>query len=294
MEPGFQIAQAQARRYESWTGLFMDGSARLLVAAAEIDRGDVVLDLACGTGLVTRRAWPLVGPTGRVVGVDVNGGMLDVARSTVDPSVELIEAPADDLPFDDGTFTQVICQQGLQFFSDPAAAGGEALRVLRPGGAFLASVWATPGKNPYIEIQLELLAGLDPALGSSLAGATPAAADEMLAATAASAGFVAIDITLIEHIAELPAIEDFFLEQTASTPWASTLDRLSNGEQRELASDIARRLDEYRTHDGTYRVPFCSYCLLARRGSKPSPSERHVQPTVMGYTGSWVFCRSRS
>lgn len=191
----------------------------------------------------------------------------------VDPSVELIEAPADDLPFADGTFTHVLCQQGFQFFANPAAAAREALRVLRPGGSLLATVWATPGRNPYIEIQLELLTGLDPALASSLAAATPPAADQMLTAAAESTGFVAIDITLLEHFAELPAIEDFFLEQTASTPWASTLARLSNGEQRELASEVARRLHMYRTHDGTYRIPFCSYCLVAKRDGKPLPGK---------------------
>ncbi len=148
----------------------MDGSAHLLSTGSSIGPGDVVLDLVCGTGPVGRHVADVVGRDGRVVGADINPAMLEVARERSPSTIEWVVAPARSLPFDDGTFTHVICQQGLQFFPDPVAATSEAQRVLRSGGSFVAIVWATPGHNPHIEHQLGLLAEQDPAVVDSARG----------------------------------------------------------------------------------------------------------------------------
>ena len=204
---GFQVAEHQARRYEAVTSVFMSGSAERLAATSGLQQGDAVLDLACGTGLVARSARPLVTNTGRVVGTDVNPAMLAIARSVgadVGAEIEWIEAPADAQPFDDGCFARVLCQQGLQFFPDPVAAITECMRVLSPGGQLHATIWATPGNNPYIERQLEMLALLDPGLVPALRGATPEQADELMLEWAATAGCVAASIDRIEHTAPIP------------------------------------------------------------------------------------------
>lgn len=133
MPAGFQLARHQATAYEAFTRVFMDGSARLLAEGALIYAGDVVLDLACGTGLVARHAAALISPDGRIVGADINPAMLDIAR-TYEQGVQWVEAPSDSLPFDDDTFTHVICQQGFQFCPDPVAAMREAQRVLNLSG----------------------------------------------------------------------------------------------------------------------------------------------------------------
>ena len=83
----------QATAYESFTRVFMDGSARLLAEGAGIRAGDVVLDLACGTGLVARHVVALVSPNGRVVGADINPAMLEVARGSIGHGVEWVESP---------------------------------------------------------------------------------------------------------------------------------------------------------------------------------------------------------
>jgi ubiquinone/menaquinone biosynthesis C-methylase UbiE len=238
-ESGFQIALRQARSYEEQSGLFMGPSAALIVEAMDIRPGDVFLDLACGTGLVARHAWDAVAPDGRVVGVDVNPAMLAAADSICSiPEIEWLEASADALPYEAESFTHAACQQGLQFFPDPAAAVREVHRVLRPGGSFMATVWATPGHNPYIETQLALLSQLDESVAGSAQRATPANAHEMLGTLATSAGFAESEVSLLEHTIEVADVESFFLAQTASTPWAPVIAAASPQERISLAADF--------------------------------------------------------
>lgn len=263
MPSGFQLARHQAIAYESFTRLFMEGSARLLAEGALIRSGDAVLDLACGTGLVAHHAAALVPPDGRVVGADINPAMLEIARSRIDDGVEWVESSCDDLPFDDDTFTHVICQQGFQFFPDAVAAMCETLRLLRPGGVLIATVWATPGQNPYIENQLELLAELDPSVAASVQGATPANADEFLASSARTAGFGEIEVTMLEHDVHIADFAPWFLAQTGGTPWGPTLAALSDARRRELTSAMASRIEPHASPDGGHRIPFRSHRLRA-------------------------------
>ncbi len=264
MPSGFQLAQQQATAYESFTRVFMEGSARLLAEGAQIHAGDVVLDLACGTGLVARHAVALLSPNGRLVGADINVAMLEVARASMEEGVEWVESPSDALPFDDDTFTHVICQQGFQFFEDPVAAMRETVRVLQPGGVLIATVWATPGQNPYIENQLHLLAEHDPSLATSVQRAMPAHADHFLRSTARAAGFHDCEVTMLEHHVEIADFEPWFLAQTGGTPWGPTLAALTDARRQELASAMAARMEPYARSEGGHRIPFRSYRLEAR------------------------------
>lgn len=271
MPSGFQLARRQAEAYDAHTGVFMDGSARLLATGAAIGPGDAVLDLACGTGLVARHAAPLVTAGGRVVGVDINPAMLTVARERDPDAVEWIEAPCDALPFGDATFSHVICQQGIQFFPDSLAALREVHRVLRPGGVVIATVWATPGRNPYIEHQLELLAELDPTVVDSVRRATPPMADLFLSTSATGAGFDAIEVALLEHEVRVPDLATWFLAQTGGTPWGPTLAALGHDDRAALATRMVTALAEYATSDG-HRLPFASHRLHATRPNDASPT----------------------
>jgi SAM-dependent methyltransferase len=125
---------------------------RVVVDLAAPRVGERVLDLACGTGIVARTVAPIVGASGTVVGVDILPAMLAVARSLPPPDGATIDwreqdATALDLP--DSSFDLVICQQGLQFFQDRAAAAAEVSRVLAPGGRFVAAVWQGIERQPF-------------------------------------------------------------------------------------------------------------------------------------------------
>lgn len=112
-----------------------------LLADVELRPGERVLDLACGTGIVARLAKLRLGASGKVVGIDLNPQMLAVARRA-DSSIDWREGDAGALPLREGEqFDVVLCQQGFQFFRDPAAAARQAHRALAKGGRIGASTW---------------------------------------------------------------------------------------------------------------------------------------------------------
>jgi ubiquinone/menaquinone biosynthesis C-methylase UbiE len=121
--------------------------ATALLDAAELHPGDRVLDVACGTGVVTRLAAERVGPDGAVAGLDITPAMLAVARSVPSSgaAIEWHEASAESLPLADGRFDVVLCSLGLQFVPDKASALREMQRVLGPDGQLaIATVGPTP------------------------------------------------------------------------------------------------------------------------------------------------------
>lgn len=126
--------------------------AKDLVQRVGLRRGHCVLDVACGSGAATRLVAERVGERGRVAGLDVNPGMLAVARSLSLPPggarIEWYEGSALSLPFPDGAFDVVLCQLGLQFVPDRPAALREMHRVLGCGGCIGASVFTPIDRNP--------------------------------------------------------------------------------------------------------------------------------------------------
>ena len=123
---------------------FGNAWVQALVRLAAPAEGERVLDVACGTGAVARFAAPLVGPTGLVTGLDLNAGMLDMARTMPVPKGAAIawqEGSAIALPFPNASYDLVCCHQGVQFFPDSPAALREMLRVLTPTGRLALGLW---------------------------------------------------------------------------------------------------------------------------------------------------------
>lgn len=112
--------------------------------------GDRVLDVACGTGIVARRAKERLGEAGTVIGVDINPQMLAVARH-VAPDIDWREGNAASLPLgDDEKVDVVLCQQGFQFFPDRVAAARQFRRVLAEGGRLGVSTWRPDEEYPVL------------------------------------------------------------------------------------------------------------------------------------------------
>lgn len=130
-----------------------------LLALAALTPGQRVLDLACGTGLVTLAAAASVGPGGSVLGTDLSGQMVAVARQrAADQQVSNVSferMDAETLDFPAATFDAVLCSLGLMYVPDPQRAVREWLRVLKPGGRVAIAVWgkrANCGWSPVFPI----------------------------------------------------------------------------------------------------------------------------------------------
>lgn len=149
-DPAYAMQQANfAEQYERVVvpPLFRPFAGELLERAA-VAPGARVLDVACGTGIVARLARERVGATGQVTGLDYSAQMLATARGC-ESTIEWIEGDAQALPFDPARFDIVLCQQGLQFFPDRAAAVREMRRVLAPGGRVVVATWNALPEIPF-------------------------------------------------------------------------------------------------------------------------------------------------
>ena len=123
-----------------------------MIELAEVRAGHRVLDVACGTGVVTRLVAARVGPSGRAVGLDLNPVMLAAARAGASKlDIEWVEASAQSIPLPDSGFDAVVCQQGFQFFPDKARALAEMRRVLVPGGRLTLAVWRSIEHAPAFQ-----------------------------------------------------------------------------------------------------------------------------------------------
>jgi len=143
--------------------------ARELMQRVPPKDGQHILDLACGTGAVTREVAQSGVTPGSLTGADMAAGMLEVARKrAADAGIAArwVEADALNLPFADGEFDLAYCQQALQFFPDPVTALGELRRVLKAGSGVAFCVSTDLSENPLLLAQstaLERYAGHDAA-----------------------------------------------------------------------------------------------------------------------------------
>jgi SAM-dependent methyltransferase len=127
-----------------------------VAAAAGIRSGDRVLDVACGTGELSRVVAEAVGPAGSVTGLDLDPGMLAIAARSA-PGIAWHRGIAERLPFRDATFDAVVSQFGLMFFQDRPRALREMWRVLRPGGRMAVAVWASLAETPAYAAEADLV-----------------------------------------------------------------------------------------------------------------------------------------
>lgn len=154
-----------AQLYEQYlVPMIFEPYARDLTERLALHHPSAVLEIAAGTGVLTRAMAGRLPDDVAIVATDLNQPMLDHAISigTVRP-VTWQQADAMHLPFGDGTFDAVVCQFGVMFFPDKAAAFAEARRVLRPGGTFLFSVWDRIDDNEFADCVTQAMADLFPA-----------------------------------------------------------------------------------------------------------------------------------
>jgi ubiquinone/menaquinone biosynthesis C-methylase UbiE len=148
------------QHYDQYLGpLLFEPYARDLISRLSFAAGDAVLELACGTGIVTRRIVESLPLGASLTATDLNEAMLAVAQRKVDSSEPVTWQTADAcaLPFGDDWFDTVVCQFGLMFFPDKPAALREVHRVLHPEGHFAFNVWDSLEQNPLGRIAHQVI-----------------------------------------------------------------------------------------------------------------------------------------
>jgi SAM-dependent methyltransferase len=211
-----------------------------------------VLDVACGTGAVARAAAQRVGASGSVTGLDLNAGMLAVARSLPAPpgaAITWIQRDATDTQLPAKSFDAVLCQQGLQFFPDKTAALRDLHRVLVSGGRLAISVWRTTGVyNSAVGKALAEHVGID--VASRFCASRDVPAGDELVRLAVAAGFQDVTLHVQQLIARLPAPAAFVPGHLAATPIASDVKAMSGPARAALGGAVARLLAAYAQGDG--------------------------------------------
>jgi ubiquinone/menaquinone biosynthesis C-methylase UbiE len=202
-----------AETYEQYLGpAIAHPWTRVLLEIAAPRPGERALDVACGTGSVARHVAPIVGAEGQVVALDINPDMLAVARALPAPAgatIEWLEGDAINLGLPNHAFDLVLCQQGLQFFSDRAAAVREMRRVLADGGRVAISVWQALERHPVYEALLEATARHLRSAVSTVDLSFSLWDAEELRALLSDAGFQQITITARSLDVRLPSPERF-------------------------------------------------------------------------------------
>ena len=144
--------------------IWFDSFAADLVQRLPERPADDVLEIACGTGLVTRRLRERLKPSVRLMATDLSKAMLDYARAKLEAcrNIEWREADALKLPFEDGEFGAVVCGFGMMFMPDRQAALKEARRVLTEAGILLFNVWDRIEENPHALVNAKVLEAMFP------------------------------------------------------------------------------------------------------------------------------------
>jgi SAM-dependent methyltransferase len=181
-------------------------------------QGDV-LEIASGTGRVTRHLRQRLDKRFKLVASDISQAMLELARKRVS-GVDFHEADAAKLPFADAAFAAVVCAFGVMFVPDKAAAFREARRVLREGGTFLFNVWDGLENNPHGRSTAELMEALIPGDPDLKGGAMPYLFNDRghIAKLLKSSGFEKERFEVVRIACTCPSARDFATGQIRGTP----------------------------------------------------------------------------
>jgi ubiquinone/menaquinone biosynthesis C-methylase UbiE len=145
-----------AAHYEKSWGKQLEPAQNLLLTMAMPRSGERVLDVACGTGLVTFRAADMVGPTGMVVGTDISDAMVDQCMRKAEAqglsNVTFARMEAEKMDAADAYFDAVLCGLGLMYVTNFAGAIEEMFRVTKPGGRAVSAVWGRRGACGWADV----------------------------------------------------------------------------------------------------------------------------------------------
>jgi ubiquinone/menaquinone biosynthesis C-methylase UbiE len=208
-------------------------------------RNGRILETAAGTGVVTRAMAKALPPEVEILATDLNQAMLDLAATRLqEPNVRWQQADAQALPFEDAAFDAVVCQFGVMFFPDKQAGYREALRLLKPGGRFVFSVWDRLEANPVSQAVSEAVAELFPDDPPRFLERVPfgyADADRILGEVE-RAGFERVEIDEVEKVSLAASPREPTIGLCQGAPLRSEIEARAPGRLDEITEKAARAI----------------------------------------------------
>ncbi len=206
-----------------------------------------VLEVAAGTGVVTRRLASVLPAAVSITATDLSQAMIDRAMHIgTGRTVEWRQADVMSMPFAPASFDVVVCQFGVMFFDPKRDAFAEVLRVLRPGGRFLFSVWDGLEANEFVDVVAHSLRGAFPDDPPTLIERVPHGYDdtEQIVADLRAGGFDSQpSIERIEYVSRAATAEDVATAYCAGTPIRGELERLRPGGLAEVVAIVTTALE---------------------------------------------------
>jgi ubiquinone/menaquinone biosynthesis C-methylase UbiE len=247
--------------------LFFEPYADDLVSRLPVHDGMRILEVACGTGILTRRLVDKLGGRGEIIATDLNEAMFANARKGLPKRGDAKWRHADgtSLPFETRSFDAVICQFGLMFFPDKAAGAREAFRVLKPGGIYLLNVWDSLEHNPVPRVTHETITGFfpdDPPKFYTVPFGyhDPAVLKSLLA----DAGFEVVRCERVAKEGRSPSAADAAAGLIDGNPVFGEIMQRRPGAVAEIKAALAARLAR-EWGDRPLRAPLQAVVIVARR-----------------------------
>ena len=211
-------------------------------------RSQRVLEIAAGTGVVTRALAARLPASTQIVATDLNEPMLNHAKTRLqDARVTWKQADAQTLPFEDQSFDAVVCQFGAMFFPDKVGAYKEARRVLKPGGRFLFNVWDKISDNEFADVVTQAVAEMFPDDPPLFLARTPHGHYDVarIRADLEAAGFSDIAVEAKDERSKAPSPRDPAVAYCEGTPLRNEIEARDKARLQEAtaraAEAIARR-----------------------------------------------------
>jgi ubiquinone/menaquinone biosynthesis C-methylase UbiE len=203
-----------------------------------------VLEIAAGTGVVTRAMAARLPASAHLTITDLNQPMLDQARSrqAADRRIEWKQADALALPFADQTFDAVVCQFGVMFFPDKVQGYREARRVLKPGGLYVFNVWDRIEDNEFADVVTQALATMFPDDPPRFLARTPHGHHdgEQIQRELNTAGFTDVSIEAVDHRSKAASPRDPAIAYCQGTPLRNEIEARGAGRLEEATNRAAQ------------------------------------------------------
>ncbi|MGE3154786.1 MAG: class I SAM-dependent methyltransferase [Nitrospiraceae bacterium] len=263
-----------AAGWEKWDEMFDRSMAFLnhrLVADARLRQGQQILDLGSGTGYPALLAAQVVGPQGKVAGIDLADDMLAAARRKATrlglSNVEFRTGDVTTLPFPSGSFDAVTSRFCLMFLPEIPKAVAEIARVLKPGAYLAAAVWSTPDKNPYLRIPMDVIKQLIelPPPDPQAPGIFRLAKPGDLMGMVQQAGLSGLSEEEFVADVQLASGREYFSSLIEiAAPIQNLFAKLSPSQQTEAEKLIVQSVEQYR-RGGTVSLPIAVRFIAAAK-----------------------------